>query len=398
MKFNPSEPRAYSRRGVKQAGRWEIDLRGTLDNGLEVKRERRVYPASPSAGKIGKRQAAAMAFEEWQRWNRHGQVLRPGEKPALRRTGAMSPGKVPTLAQFAPDFLEFCASPNGGPRGANSPATLRSKETNLRVHLLPAFGTVPLDQITTVDVDRFVLEKSKAGYKPKSIMQMVIYLRRMLNVAQRFQLINHVPKIYAPPTPRGAVVALDADEQARFVETIRENYEEDRALLLELYLRAGLRAGEGLGLYPADIEHTPGGSAIHVRRSWGHTGYGPTKGRKARLVPLPPSMARRVDDHLARTGLSPRASRPMFPSDVLPGQPYTRGAVLNWVKAAGEAAGTQPLHTHMLRHTFGTECARRGVPLLTLKEWMGHTDVKTTMVYLHLGAPDHFRWAELLGD
>ena len=29
----------------------------------------------------------------------------------------------------------------------------------------------------------------------------------------------------------------------------------------------------------------------------------------------------------------------------------------------------------MLRHTFGTECARNLVPLLTLKEWMGHATV-----------------------
>src|SRR5690606_10970756 len=58
MKFNPSEPRPYYRRGVRQLGRWEIDLRGVLDNGLKVDRQRRVFPLNPAAGKIGKRQAA----------------------------------------------------------------------------------------------------------------------------------------------------------------------------------------------------------------------------------------------------------------------------------------------------------------------------------------------------
>jgi hypothetical protein len=65
MKYHPSEPRPYRRRGKKQPGRWEVDLRGTLDNGLKVERERRVFPLHPSAGKIGKRQAAAMALEEF---------------------------------------------------------------------------------------------------------------------------------------------------------------------------------------------------------------------------------------------------------------------------------------------------------------------------------------------
>lgn len=61
MKFEPSEPRPYYRRGRRQPGRWEIDLRGVLDNGLKVERQRRVFPLNPAAGKIGKRQAAAMA-------------------------------------------------------------------------------------------------------------------------------------------------------------------------------------------------------------------------------------------------------------------------------------------------------------------------------------------------
>jgi hypothetical protein len=36
-----------------------------------------------------------------------------------------------------------------------------------------------------------------------------------------------------------------------------------------------------------------------------------------------------------------------------------------------------------LRHTFGTRCAAAGVPLRTLQAWMGHADIKTTMVYTH---------------
>jgi integrase len=35
-----------------------------------------------------------------------------------------------------------------------------------------------------------------------------------------------------------------------------------------------------------------------------------------------------------------------------------------------------------LRHTFGTtHCAAAGVPMRTLQEWMGHRDIKTTLIY-----------------
>ena len=36
---------------------------------------------------------------------------------------------------------------------------------------------------------------------------------------------------------------------------------------------------------------------------------------------------------------------------------------------------------HSLRHTFGTQMASAGAPLVAIKEWMGHADIQTTMIY-----------------
>ena len=49
-----------------------------------------------------------------------------------------------------------------------------------------------------------------------------------------------------------------------------------------------------------------------------------------------------------------------------------------------ETGATMPWHS--LRHTFGTELAARGVPIPTIKELMGHADVKTTMCYVTVTA------------
>lgn len=57
--------------------------------------------------------------------------------------------------------------------------------------------------------------------------------------------------------------------------------------------------------------------------------------------------------------------------------PYERTGVTIPVSETGE---TMPWHS--LRHTFGTECAARGVPVPTIKELMGHADIKTTMRYV----------------
>ncbi|PRQ03032.1 hypothetical protein ENSA5_19710 [Enhygromyxa salina] len=50
----------------------------------------------------------------------------------------------------------------------------------------------------------------------------------------------------------------------------------------------------------------------------------------------------------------------------------------------------------MLRHMFGSECVRRGVPALTIEEWMGRAKLDITMAYVHLVVPDRLRWAELM--
>lgn len=40
---------------------------------------------------------------------------------------------------------------------------------------------------------------------------------------------------------------------------------------------------------------------------------------------------------------------------------------------------------HSLRHTFGTQMASAGVPLVAIKEWMGHANIQTTMIYAKWG-------------
>ena len=39
---------------------------------------------------------------------------------------------------------------------------------------------------------------------------------------------------------------------------------------------------------------------------------------------------------------------------------------------------------HLCRHTTASRLVQRGVPLLLVKDWLGHDDIKTTMIYAHL--------------
>ena len=61
-------------------------------------------------------------------------------------------------------------------------------------------------------------------------------------------------------------------------------------------------------------------------------------------------------------------------------------------KTALKRAGIEDFTFHNLRHTFASHLVMSGVDLMTVKELLGHKDIKMTMRYSHL-SPDHKRMA-----
>ena len=80
------------------------------------------------------------------RWgqDRERHLLQHGSEPEKK--------EAPTLKEFAPKFLESYAQAD-----RHKPSGIASKESILRIHLIPFFGTQKLDAITNAKVQELKL-------------------------------------------------------------------------------------------------------------------------------------------------------------------------------------------------------------------------------------------------
>lgn len=73
-----------------------------------------------------------------------------------------------------------------------------------------------------------------------------------------------------------------------------------------------------------------------------------------------------------------------------PGVPYSATSVEKVVQRASQRAGiTKHIYPHSLRHAFATHLLEQGTNLKVIQKLLGHTSLRSTMIYLHLAKTDY---------
>jgi site-specific recombinase XerD len=140
-------------------------------------------------------------------------------------------------------------------------------------------------------------------------------------------------------------------------------------IVLALIYSAGLRGQEVINLKISDIDFMR--KVIHIRQS---------KYKKDRIVPLAESMALGLKKYLG-------AENPhvwLFNGKESDGRYSVRG--LAWVMRENlkKTSIKKDVNLHSLRHSYATHLLEQGLNIVTVKELLGHADITTTMLYLHV--------------
>ncbi|MEK7751729.1 MAG: tyrosine-type recombinase/integrase [Acidobacteriota bacterium] len=181
--------------------------------------------------------------------------------------------------------------------------------------------------------------------------------------------------------PRGEKIVVPSAANIWAVRNAADSWRDQ--LLIETFIFTGLRCSEVLGLEASqvcDVRLGEKESAVLVRI----TG----KGRKTRQVPFPAGLVRNLQRYvvLDRKHVATETPR-LFVS--AKGKPLSASGVQFLLRAAGKKHALA-LHPHLLRHFFACHRLKYltdlglGDPLGQLQRELGHSQITTTMRYLHL--------------
>jgi integrase len=279
-----------------------------------------------------------------------------------------------TLAQFADKWFEEYVVPN------NKHQEQRMKRYILNSSLVPFFGRMPLEKITTQHIEQYKAYTLKQGVKAKTLNNRLAVLGKCIRTAYEWHKLQGVqPKIVLLRCPPPTTGFLSPDECALLLSKA-EGVVQDMMLTA---LRTGMRQGELRGLQWSSIHWE--NRTITVRHSLNDRTkkLESPKSNRERHIPIDIDVYSILFRRKKDTGY-------VF-SDA-DGKPFDSQYIIRRLDEARSKAGLRKFTWHSLRHTFASQLAMKGAPLHAVQALLGHSSISTTMRYAHV-APSALRTA-----
>ncbi|MCF8029895.1 MAG: site-specific integrase [Desulfohalobiaceae bacterium] len=249
-------------------------------------------------------------------------------------------------------------------------------------HLSPVLGDRPIRQIAPFHLEKLKKSMLDGGLSPRTVEYALAVIRQVFNYARDHDLfhgINPVSKVKAPKKDNRRIRFLTYEEAERLLKALAEKSKDlhDMALLA---LHCGPRAGEIFALTWNDVD---------LERNF--VTFRHTKNGRVRHVPMTERVRQMFQSRNRQSG-----SELIFPARGGKQRKDVSKVFTQVVEDLGLNEGVEDSRQrfvfHSLRHTCASWLIMSGVPLYTVKEFLGHQQISQTERYAHL-APDSLQQA-----
>ena len=234
-------------------------------------------------------------------------------------------------------------------------------------HNIKALGDLPVNKITRPMVNK-MMDILKAEHKNSNavVNQKMGYLRVVLQEMEEDGFIEMIKMPKPRPTKNSKVHYLTKDMEEELLDHLLINRYREAYDIVCCLIDLGCRVNELLNLEKRFVDFDNNQINFNDR-----------KNDQAVAVPMT-DRVQKIMKKCFSYGARPTEK-------VFCGVDY---AWLNniWQKARKELGYAKEKYytLHLCRHTCASRLVQRGVPLLLVKDWLGHEDIQTTMIYAHL--------------
>jgi integrase/recombinase XerD len=225
---------------------------------------------------------------------------------------------------------------------------------------------IPLDQLNQAHVKDYLHHRIMVDHISTSTVNQTISAFKILQedvLGRKWEPL----KIKRPRQNHKLPVVLSLEEVERLISsTLNLKHK----ALFALAYSSGVRREEAQQLKPSNIDSSR--MQVHVTNG---------KGRKDRYTIL-------SNKALELLRVYYKAVRPtvyLFESSQNKGSFLSVSSLNNIVKNSAKKAGiNKKISFHTLRHSFATHLLEKGVNIKLIQKFLGHSSIKTTMIYLHI--------------
>lgn len=242
------------------------------------------------------------------------------------------------------------------------------------VRQLQRFCNKPLSQIRSQDLREYWLTcKQDYGWSDATLRISYSGIKHFFSttLVRKWKILDEVKF----KRQRGLPTVLGQKEVRRIICNLPTL--QSKVFYVTVY-SLGLRLKEATHLKPGDIDGER--RVVHIRNS---------KGAKDRVLPLPDVALRGLRayyrTHRNPNWVFPALGQNMGKYAATATQPVSDNGVQGALRRTVKKLGIKKhVHPHVFRHSYATHLIEANVPILHVQKLMGHSNINSTMVYLHV--------------